>query len=218
MLSTTEENYLKALLRIAADANGKGEAGTNQLAATLNVRPATATDMLKKLKEKKLVEYVKYGKISLTQEGIVLATDIIRKHRLWETFLFNKLGFSWDEVHEVAEQLEHIRSDKLIERLDKFLNYPLFDPHGDSIPRANGEFKMEIRDSLAESKPGKTYTIIAVKDNSPSFLQYISQLGITINGKVKVIDRFNFDGSLSLEIDNKKVNISEKIAENVFIK
>lgn len=218
MLSITEENYLKALLRIATDKEGKGEAGTNQLASMLNVRPATVTDMLKKLKEKNLVEYVKYGKITLTKKGFGLATEILRKHRLWETFLFDKLGFSWDEVHDVAEQLEHVRSEKLVERLDKFLDFPQFDPHGDVIPKANGEFKMEIRNSLASSIPGETYTVIAVKDNSPSFLQHISRLGIVINGSVHVIDRFDFDDSLSLEIDNKTVTVSGKIAENVYIK
>jgi DtxR family Mn-dependent transcriptional regulator len=216
MLSTTEENYIKALLRISSE--GDGEAGTNQLAARLEVRPATVTDMVKKLKEKSLVDYKRYGKIKLTEKGRNKATEIVRKHRLWETFLFNKLGFSWDEVHEVAEQLEHIQSDKLIDQLDKFLGYPKFDPHGDTIPKANGVFKLEVRDSLVDSEAGKDYTIIAVRDNSPEFLQYASRIGLTINSVVSVIEHFNFDGSIAISIDGKTMNISQKVAENVYIK
>lgn len=216
MLTTTEENYIKALLRISSE--GDGEAGTNQLAARLDVRPATVTDMVKKLRDKSLVDYQRYGKIKLTDKGRSKATEIIRKHRLWETFLYNKLAFSWDEVHEVAEQLEHVQSDKLIEQLDKFLGYPLFDPHGDSIPKANEEFKHEVRASLADSEAGQVYTIIAVKDNSPEFLQYASRLGLTINSEVTIIEHFSFDNSLSISIANKIINISQKVAENVYIK
>lgn len=216
MLTTTEENYIKALLRISSE--GEGEAGTNQLAARLDVKPATVTDMVKKLKEKSLVDYKRYGKIRLTEKGRAKATEIIRKHRLWETFLYDKLAFSWDEVHEVAEQLEHIQSDKLIEQLDKFLDYPAFDPHGDTIPKANEEFKLEVRDSLLDSEAGETYTIIAVKDNSPEFLQYASRLGLTINSEITIIEHFSFDGSLSISIANNTMNISKKVAENVYIK
>jgi DtxR family Mn-dependent transcriptional regulator len=216
MLTTTEENYIKALLRISAE--GDGEAGTNQLAARLDVRPATVTDMVKKLREKSLVDYKRYGKIRLTDKGRSKATEIVRKHRLWETFLFDKLGFSWDEVHEVAEQLEHIQSDKLIEQLDKFLGYPKFDPHGDTIPNANGDFQHEKRYSLAESKVGENYTIIAVRDNSPEFLQYASRMGLTINSVVNIIEHFNFDGSIAISIDDKAINISQKVAENIYIK
>ncbi len=141
MLSFTEENYLKALWHLTIGNTLKDEAGTNELAAHLNVKPATSNDMLKKLKEKKLVDYKKYGKSSLTHKGKKLAIEIVRKHRLWETFLYEKLDFTWDEVHEVAEQLEHIKSQKLVDRLDKFLNYPALDPHGDVIPNSKGEMK-----------------------------------------------------------------------------
>ena len=142
MLSFTEENYLKALWHLTMDNTHKEEAGTNELAAHLNVKPATANDMLKKLKEKKLVDYKKYGKSSLTNIGKKLAIEVVRKHRLWETFLYEKLEFTWDEVHEVAEQLEHIKSQKLVDKLDKFLNYPKLDPHGDVIPNEKGEMKV----------------------------------------------------------------------------
>src|SRR5690606_29657428 len=218
MLSITEENYLKALLRITVEQNSTGEAGTNQLAGKMNVRPATATDMLKKLKEKQLVNYERYGKISLTPTGRNLAIAVIRKHRLWETFLFEKLGFSWDEVHDIAEQLEHIKSDKLVERLDKFLGYPRFDPHGDAIPSADGAFVREDRKTLTESTVGKSYTIIAVKDNSPAFLQYVSQMGIGIGSKAGILEKYDFDNSIALEVDGRKINISEKVAQSIYCK
>src|SRR5690606_39244400 len=160
------------LLGITAEHSGMAGAGTNQLAGRLNVRPATATDMLKKLRDKRLVNYERYGKVTLTDTGRDLAIAIVRKHRLWETFLFDKLGFSWDEVHDVAEQLEHIKSEKLVERLDKFLGFPQFDPHGDAIPTANGDYTTESRVLLADADEGGPYTVVAVKDNSPAFLQY----------------------------------------------
>ena len=216
MLSVTEENYLKALLRITVEQNDTGKAGTNQLAGKLNVRPATATDMLKKLKEKQLVNYEKYGKISLTDTGRDLAIAVIRKHRLWETFLYEKLGFSWDQVHDIAEQLEHIKSDKLVERLDKFLGYPQFDPHGDAIPTADGSFINEERKTLAEAPIGKPHTIIAVRDNSPAFLQYVSQMGIGIGSEVELLEKYDFDNSLALEMNGRKINISEKVAQNIY--
>jgi len=216
MLSDTEENYLKALLRITGEQGGAGEAGTNQLAGKLNVRPATATDMLKKLREKQLVNYEKYGKITLTDTGRDLAVAIVRKHRLWETFLFDKLGFSWDEVHDIAEQLEHIKSEKLVERLDKFLGFPQFDPHGDAIPTANGDYTHEARLTLAEASEGNSYTIVAVKDNSPSFLQYVSQIGIGIHSHVTVVQHYEFDHSMALDIGGKTINISDKVAQNIY--
>ena len=216
MLSDTEENYLKALLRITAEQENNGEAGTNQLAATLHVRPATATDMLKKLREKQLVNYEKYGKISLTDHGRDLAIAIVRKHRLWETFLFDKLGFSWDEVHDIAEQLEHIKSDKLVERLDKFLGFPQVDPHGDAIPTANGDYVDETRFTLAEARENQTYVIVAVKDNNPSFLQYVSEMGMGIHCQLHVLHKYAFDHSLALEINGARVSISDKVAQNIY--
>ncbi|PPL04599.1 metal-dependent transcriptional regulator [Parapedobacter indicus] len=216
MLSDTEENYLKALLRITGEYGSGGEAGTNQLAGKLNVRPATATDMLKKLREKRLVNYEKYGKISLTDTGRDLAIAIIRKHRLWETFLFDKLGFSWDEVHDIAEQLEHIKSDELVERLDKFLGFPPFDPHGDAIPTANGDYIDEARLTLAEAVEHQRYVIIAVKDNSPSFLQYVSEIGLGIHSQIQVLQKYAFDHSLALDIGGKTINISDKVAQNIY--
>jgi len=218
MLTITEENYLKALLHLSASEMSPSGVGTNQLAAQLNVRPATVNNMVKRLKDKELVDYEKYGKIFLTTSGKKLAIQVIRKHRLWETFLFTKLDFTWDEVHEVAEQLEHVQSEKLIEKLDKFLDYPQFDPHGDEIPSKNGTFKMEFKKTLADSVPGDVCEVISVKDNNTDFLQYVGSLGIGINSKVEVINRLNFDGTLSLQIENNKVSVSQKIAENIYIR
>lgn len=218
MLTTTEENYLKALLHLSAREIKNLGVGTNQLAAQLNVRPATVNNMVKKLREKELVDSEKYGKISLTSKGKSLAVQIIRKHRLWETFLFTKLDFTWDEVHEVAEQLEHIQSEKLIEKLDKFLDYPQYDPHGDEIPSKNGKFKIEVKKTLADCKPGSICEVVSVKDNDTDFLQYVGSLGIGINSKVEVINKLNFDGTLSLKIDDSKVSVSQKIAENIYIR
>jgi len=218
MLTITEENYLKALLHLSASESNHLGVGTNQLAAQLNVRPATVNNMVKRLKDKELVDYEKYGKIFLTTLGKDLAVQVIRKHRLWETFLYTKLDFTWDEVHEVAEQLEHVQSEKLIEKLDKFLNFPEFDPHGDVIPTKNGTFKVEARKTLADCIPGNRCEVVSVKDNNTDFLQYVGALGIGINSKVEVIDKFKFDGTLSLKIEDNKVSISQKIAENIYIK
>jgi DtxR family Mn-dependent transcriptional regulator len=186
ILSYTEENYLKYIFKIGAD-NGLGEAGTNELANYLSVKPASVNEMLKKMKEKKLVNYEKYGKIKLTKMGEKLAIDIVRKHRLWETFLYEKLEFSWDEVHEVAEELEHINSKKLINKLDKFLEYPEYDPHGNPIPNDKGVLKKQSKKTLSEIEVGKSCKMVAVKDNSSPFLQYVVGLGLGINNKIKVI-------------------------------
>lgn len=217
MLSFTEENYLKALLHLTMEVEDKLEAGTNELAMYLGVKPATATDMLKKLKEKKLIDYEKYGKISLSDAGKKLAVDILRKHRLWETFLYEKLEFTWDEVHEVAEQLEHIRSEKLVDKLDKFLGFPEYDPHGDSIPNAKGELKQSFKKALSEIQTGTSCRMVAVKDNTAAFLQYVSKLNLSINTPIMVLSRQDFDGSMEIMISDKKVMVSQKFAENILI-
>lgn len=219
MLSYTEENYLKALLKLSFQNEDKPEAGTNEMAAYLGVKPATATDMLKKLKEKELVTYKKYGKILLTETGKQSGIAILRKHRLWETFLYEKLDFSWDEVHEVAEQLEHIQSAKLVDKLEEFLNFPEFDPHGDPIPKANGEIPSIDKVLLSELKENELCKVVAVKDTSTVFLQYLEKLSITIGTPIKVIERIDFDGSLSIQIAGEEArNVSMKFAESLFVK
>jgi DtxR family Mn-dependent transcriptional regulator len=216
MLSFTEENYLKALLKINLE-TGITEAGTNELASTLQVKPATVTDMIRKLKEKKLVNYERYGKITLTREGRKKAVDVLRKHRLWETFLYEKLSFTWDEVHEVAEQLEHIQSPKLINKIDELLGFPEFDPHGDAIPDAKGHIKMRVQKTLDEISVGKTCKMVAVKDNSATFLQYVVKVGLGISSKIKVISKQAFDAMLVIEVKGKKHSVSEKFARNIFV-
>jgi DtxR family Mn-dependent transcriptional regulator len=217
MLSYTEENYLKALLQLTHERGIKKDAGTNELAAQIKVKPATANDMLKKLKEKKLIEYEKYGKSSLTKEGKKKAIEVVRKHRLWETFLFEKLGFSWDEVHEVAEQLEHIKSAKLVDKLDEFLNFPAFDPHGDAIPNKMGEMKMLSKRTLDEEEAGNLCTMIAVKDNSAAFLQYVDKVGLGINKKIRVISKQPYDELIEIEVNGKHSSVSPKFATNIVI-
>ncbi len=217
MLSFTEENYLKALLHLTLETGNKEDLGTNELAAQLNVKPATANDMLKKLKEKKFVYYKKYGKSSLTNEGKKLAIEVVRKHRLWETFLYDKLEFTWDEVHEVAEQLEHIKSQKLVDKLDKFLNYPAFDPHGDVIPSAKGEMKMPVKKTLNEEEIGHSCTMVGVKDNSATFLQYVDKVGLSINNHIKVLSKQYYDDLIEIEVNGKRSSVSPKFAENIVI-
>ncbi|MEJ7830245.1 MAG: metal-dependent transcriptional regulator, partial [Segetibacter sp.] len=212
MLSFTEENYLKALLHLTIETGDKEEAGTNEIAAHLNVKPATANDMLKKLKEKKLIDYEKYGKSSLTTSGRKLAIEVVRKHRLWETFLYEKLEFTWDEVHEVAEQLEHIQSSKLVDKLDKFLNYPVFDPHGDAIPTAKGEMKVPLKKTLNEQEIGRSCMMIGVKENSSSFLQYVDKVGLSINKKIKVLSKQPYDELIEIEVNGKRFSVSPKFA------
>ncbi|MBS1665164.1 MAG: metal-dependent transcriptional regulator [Bacteroidetes bacterium] len=211
MLSQTEENYLKSLFHLG------DEAGTNELAVFLGVKPASVNDMLKKLKEKKLVNYEKYGKISLTGEGRKKAIEIVRKHRLWETFLYEKFAFTWDEVHEVAEQLEHIQSAKLVDKLDEFLNFPAYDPHGDVIPNAKGEMPEVHKKTLFEEEVGHNCTMVAVKDNSAPFLQYVTQVGLSINNKIKVLARHDYDQQMEIEVNGKVSSISPRFAKNIVI-
>jgi DtxR family Mn-dependent transcriptional regulator len=215
-LSKTEEDYIKALVH-STFLSDKKEVGTNEVASILDVKPATVSDMLKKLKEKRLVNYEKYGKISLSTKGKKLAMEVIRKHRLWETFLFEKLNFSWDEVHEVAEQLEHIRSQKLIDGIDELLDFPKFDPHGDAIPSKDGEITIPFSRLLSDLEESAVCKIIAVKDNSTSFLQYADKIGIQIGQQIKITAIEEFDQLLAIEIDGKIKTISRKFASNVFV-
>ena len=174
--------------------------------------------MLKKLKEKNLIDYEKYGKITLTEIGRLRAVELLRKHRLWETFLFQTLGFAWDEVHEIAEQLEHINSSKLINKLDEFLGFPDCDPHGDVIPSSIGELKETDYIPLSEVQINGRCKITAVKDSSPAFLKYVTQLGLQIDSEMKVLIKQEFDGSLEIEYSNKKVTVSKKFADNILVK
>ncbi len=217
MLTKTEENYLKALFHLTMDKEGVIETGTNELASYLELKPPTVNNMLKKLREKQLIFYKKYGKISLTPKGKSCAIDIVRKHRLWETFLYEKLDFSWDEVHDVAEQLEHIQSPKLISQIEKMLGYPTVDPHGDPIPTAEGEIKFVKRKTLSKVEENTVCKLVAVNDNSAAFLQYVFQLGIELNSNIKVIKRHVFDGSMEIEVESKRATVSQKFGDNLYV-
>lgn len=216
-LTQTEENYLKALFHLSEEFSLKSEVGTNELANHLSLTAASVNDMLKKLKAKSLVDYQKYGKITLTAEGRKIAVSIVRKHRLWETFLFEKLDFSWDEVHDVAEQLEHIKSPKLIAKLDEFLGFPTHDPHGDVIPDIKGEFKEFHHRSLTDVPVASVCTILAVKDDGVDFLQYITNLGLKLHQKISIIAIHPFDNSIEIKINDSIKNISKKVADNIFV-
>ncbi len=218
LLSQTEENYLKAIYALTREGE-ETETSTNAIAEKVSTKPSTVTDMLRKLKEKSLIEYEKYKKVGLTRDGEKAALQIVRKHRLWEVFLYEKLAFSWDEVHEVAEQLEHIQSPKLIDRLDQYLGSPEFDPHGDPIPTANGELRKIYTVTLAETPVGNSCKVMAVKDGSTDFLKYLAQLKLELGTELKVIDHVPFDGSMIIQIGkSKKIMVSQKIAENIMVK
>ncbi len=217
MLSFTEENYLKAIYRLSE--HGLKSVSTNELAESLSTKAASVTDMIKKLSNKGLVSYEKYYGVRITDEGKSLALSVIRRHRLWETFLVEKLNFSWDEVHDVAEQLEHIRSPLLIEKLDDFLGYPTADPHGHPIPDKDGNIQELRLLPLSETPPGKKAVVRSVKDGTPSFLQYLSKIGIYIGAKVTIIEKIEFDGSLEVLIDEKnRVFISRDASENLLVR
>jgi DtxR family Mn-dependent transcriptional regulator len=214
--SFTEENYLKAIYHLSE--NQQQQVNTNQIAAALETKPASVTDMIKKLSGKNLIEYERYQGVSLTEEGKVIALKIIRKHRLWEFFLVEKLAFGWDEVHELAEQLEHIQSSKLINRLDEFLGFPVYDPHGDPIPDQNGMIKSCEMKSVAACNAGEAGTISGVKEHSPLFLQYLEKMNLKIGKKINIHEILPFDETVIIIIENgQKINISKEAAKNILI-
>jgi DtxR family Mn-dependent transcriptional regulator len=215
-MTTSEENYLKVIYHLS-NLTPKG-VNTNAIAAMLDTKASSVTDMLKKLSEKEWIHYQKYQGVSLTDKGKVNAKIIVRKHRLWEVFLVEKLGFAWDEVHEVAEELEHIQSEKLINQLDQFLNFPSFDPHGDPIPNAKGEIIKIEKQLISEIEVGKTITCVGVKDTSVDFLQYLNKQNISLGTKMKVLDKEPFDGTLKIEVNSNVLVISDKIANNLYVK
>ena len=217
MLTITEENYLKGLFSLSINNLDKDGVGTNELGVYLEIKPSSVNDMLKKLKSKGYIQYEKYEKVFLSEKGSSLAIQVIRKHRLWETFLHDKLGFSWDEVHEVAEQLEHIHSEKLIEMLDSFLGFPKVDPHGDPIPDKNGVFAFIPKKRLCDVEIGQKCKMISVKDNSTSFLHFVDDLGLGVDKIIEVKSKQEFDSSLEILIDNKLNRVSMKFAQNIFV-
>ncbi|WP_113922222.1 metal-dependent transcriptional regulator [Cognataquiflexum aquatile] len=215
-LTSAEENYLKAIYHLSD--GGKKGVSTNDVSAEMKTKPASVSDMLRKLGEKEVIEYRKYYGLHITEEGKKLALQTIRKHRLWEVFLVEKLKFSWDEVNEVADELSHVKCKVLIQRLDEYLGFPKFDPHGDPIPDEYGDVRARPRQLLNELDLGSTGQIVAVKDSSPAFLRYLDKVGAYIGARIKVMDKTEFDGSVEILVDNKKsIFMSKDVAGNILV-
>jgi DtxR family Mn-dependent transcriptional regulator len=216
MNTYTEENYLKAIFKYSN--RSKEGVSTNVIADELNTKASSVTDMIKKLSDKKLVLHKKYKGVTLTQEGRKIAVSVIRKHRLWEVFLVEKLDFKWDEVHDIAEQLEHIHSEELVERLDTFLDYPKYDPHGDPIPDKDGNVNHHKDITLSDLKSNEKGIIVGVKEHSASYLKYLESIGLILGAEIKVIEVIEFDHSMNISINKKDTIISHQASKNLIIK
>ena len=215
MFTFSEENYLKAIYHLEIDVD-KG-VSTNAIAKKLDTKASSVTDMIKKLSEKELIVYKKYQGVTLTSFGKKTAVNIVRKHRLWEVFLVKKLNFSWDEVHDIAEQLEHIKSSKLIQQLDPFLGFPTHDPHGDPIPDKEGNLNVIEKRLLSTLLKNESGICVGVNDSSSDFLKFLDKKGITLGKLITVLEKEDFDDSLLIQIDQKKLSISNKIANNLYL-
>tara|TARA_R110002050_G_scaffold109799_5_gene221560 strand:- start:6884 stop:7624 length:741 start_codon:yes stop_codon:yes gene_type:complete len=217
MLSFTEENYLKTIFSLIED--NKGMASTNEIAAKIKTKAPTVTDMLKRLASKSLINYTPYQGVQFTENGLQIAITLVRKHRIWETFLVNKLGFGWGEVHEIAEELEHVKSIELINKLDSFLGFPKHDPHGDPIPDKNGN--LEFHKDVTISNLGLNHfgLVVGLKDTSPDFLKYLVKTGLTLGQSVGVKNINEYDKSIDIIVGSTSpVTVSNTVAENIFIK
>jgi DtxR family Mn-dependent transcriptional regulator len=215
-MTFSEENYLKTIYHLTTISDA--EVSTNAIAEMMETKASSVTDMLKKLADKDLVNYIKYQGVSLTNKGKLTAKMIVRKHRLWEVFLVEKLNFPWDEVHDIAEQLEHIKSEQLINKLDDFLGNPTEDPHGDPIPNAKGQIIAIEKQLLSELSENQTGICVGVKDSSSEFLKYLDKQGIALGSRIEIIEKETFDSSLKINLDSKELTISNKIAGNLFVK
>jgi DtxR family Mn-dependent transcriptional regulator len=215
-MTFSEENYLKAIYHLTT--SSEAEVSTNAIAEMMETKASSVTDMLKKLSEKDLINYKKYQGVSLTENGKLAAKMIVRKHRLWEVFLVDKLDFSWDEVHDIAEQLEHIKSEQLINKLDDFLGNPTEDPHGDPIPDAQGRIIKVEKQLLSELNEKQVGICVGVKDTSSEFLQYLDKQGIALGSKIECVSKESFDLSLKIKVNERELTISNKIASNLFVK
>ncbi|MEO7308435.1 MAG: metal-dependent transcriptional regulator [Ferruginibacter sp.] len=213
--TTSEENYIKSIYHLQQET---GLVNTNSLAAEMQTRPASVTDMLKKLKGKKLLQYERYKGFKLNEAGKRAALDVVRKHRLWEFFLVEKLKFDWDKVHSIAEDLEHISSEELIQRLDNFLGNPAFDPHGDPIPDKHGKIPVINQQSLSNIPLHKTVIVSSVSNQTVQMLEMLKHYHITLGTSITVLRHFEFDGSLEIKVlKQSNCIISEQVAKNVFV-
>lgn len=216
MVTLSEENYLKAIYHLGKQ--GSIAVSTNAIAKQMETKASSVTDMIKKLAEKNLANYVRYQGVSLTKQGRLMAATVVRKHRIWELFLVNKLNFNWDEVHDVAEQLEHIKSEKLINELDAFLEFPKEDPHGDPIPDKNGNITKIEKILLSHIEPVTLCICVGVKNSSKAFLRYLDKIDIALGSPIEVLDKESFDQSMVIKLNDKKVNISAITANNLYVK
>lgn len=215
MTTRTVENYLKAIFHLSREQAER--VLTTQIADHLGVKSSTVTDMIRKLEEQQWVEYTKYQGVELSDKGRSIALSIIRKHRLWEVFLVETLGFAWDEVHEIAEQLEHIESEKLINRLDDFLGNPKVDPHGDPIPDKDGVMDGGEARLLSTLAVGETAKIVRVTQDEPSLLNFLSQQGLNLQTQIRVDSILDFDRSMILQVDEQLISVSDKVASHIFV-
>ena len=214
-MTLAEENYLKAIYHLEnQSANG---VSTNALAEEMQTKASSATDMIKKLAEKNMISYIPYQGVTLSNEGRAYAVKVVRKHRLWEVFLLEKLNFSWDEVHDVAEQLEHIKSEKLTDKLDEFLNFPKIDPHGDPIPDKHGNFEKVEKTSLINAQEGLTYVCVGVNDSSSDFLKYLDGNNISLGTTIIIVRKEPFDNSVKIKFNDLELVVSENVAKNLFL-
>ncbi|MDN3580704.1 metal-dependent transcriptional regulator [Mucilaginibacter flavus] len=215
MNTLAEENYLKCIYHLGMNA---AIVSTNQIAASLNTKASSVTDMLKKLADKALINYTRYQGVTLTPAGEKIAIGIIRKHRLWEYFLVEKLNFKWDQVHDMAEEMEHISSQELVDRLDEFMGFPKHDPHGDPIPDCNGRFKTPELIPLSTLVVNQCGVISGVRDHTSPFLQYLEKQQLTIGKKITITDIIEYDHSVALKIEtDKEIHISREVANNLLI-
>ena len=216
-LTQTEENYLKAIYK--ANERSNQPVNTNTIAKLLNTSAASVTDMLKKLAQKELIIYEKYKGARLSPSGSKTATSVIRKHRLWETFLVQTLGFSWEEVHEIAEELEHIKSNKLVTKLDEFLGHPKYDPHGDPIPSADGKFTLREQKILTQLDEGQIGILVGVKNHDKTFLDHLNDNKISLGSSLYVVKKSKFDNSLKILLENEsEILLSEKVSSKLLVK
>ncbi len=216
MLSLAEENYLKTIFHLSQ--SGRFDVSTNAISEMQKTKPASVSDMIRKLSDKGMVTYQKYKGVNVSNKGKKAALHIIRKHRLWEVFLVDKLHFKWDEVHEIAEQLEHIKSPVLVEKLDEFLGHPTIDPHGDPIPDKHGEMPTKKKSPLAEVETGKLVIVTGVENSTSEFLSHLDKISIVLGTKIKILDVNAFDGSMQVQPANSEpIFISKQVAENLLV-
>ena len=215
-LTQTEENYLKSIYHLSG--GGEVFVSTNSIAENVNTTAASVSDMIKRLAAKEFLAYKRYRGVTLSDLGHREALKLIRKHRLWETFLVNKLQFKWDEVHEVAEQLEHIKSPLLISKLDRFLEFPSTDPHGDPIPDQDGHIVTTKKVSLTEISGRQEVKVVGVKHDEASFLRFLDKIGVQLGSKIRILDNIDFDGSIEVSIEDRHgVFISKEVAQNILV-